>query len=118
MKMVRTPHLSIGMLSALLGPYTCAKQEHQFAKSLLHWKHSPLAVLALLVDARGQSSILCLPALPLGLCIPEEEIWPAATSFSQKPEDRTGLLSAKLSVSKHGHFFGLSFSVRHLSQAA
>lgn len=72
MKMARTPHFSIGMLSALLSPYTCTKREHQFAKLLLHWKRSPPAVLALLVDAWGQSSILCLPALLLGLSIPEE----------------------------------------------
>lgn len=50
MKMARTPHSSIGNLSAFLGPYTCTKQEHQFPKPLLHWKHFPPAVLALLVD--------------------------------------------------------------------
>lgn len=49
--MARTPHSSIGKLSALLGPYTCTEQEHQFAKPLLHWKHFPPAALVLLVDA-------------------------------------------------------------------
>ena len=117
MKMARTPHSSIGKPSAFLGPYACTKQEHRFAKLLLHWKHLPPAVLALSVDARGQSSILCLPALLLGLSVPEET-WPAATAFLQQPEDRTGLLSVKLSVSKYGHFLGLAFSVGHLSQAA